>query len=74
MDDSYDEARAFLRFEKLVDLANQLSLVAERRHARNAAWKVGFLARPLLRQSRQKGWELTHSDVRWLINRVEGTL
>lgn len=69
--DPDNDAVLFLRFEMLSELADQLVQVDGRKRAKSEGWKTGYLARPLLRQSRSKGWGLTRCDVRWLISKVE---
>ncbi|WIV99679.1 hypothetical protein [Kinneretia aquatilis] len=64
------EGELFLHFEQLSVLALDLVCYTQKRRATKPDFKLQWLARALIRRCRQKRFELSKADVRWVMLRA----
>jgi hypothetical protein len=64
------EGELFLRFEQLRALALDVAAYAQKRRLIQPDFKLDWLARPLIRRCLQNQFELSRSDVRWVMQRA----
>lgn len=64
------EGELFLRFEQLRVLALDVAAYAQNRRLMQPDFKLEWLARPLIRRCRLKRFELSKTDVGWVMRRA----
>lgn len=68
------EGELFLRYEQLVNLAEDLLQAVRRKQAADPAWKLETLFERVRREVAAGNWELTDRELAWVLKQVEQQL